>query len=92
MFAVRSGGAMGVTVKGPDEKTSISFRYSDLYPGKNALFNDALNTFYLQLYGIGHMVEDHSDSVKGNLLLPLHGLLFPVSSKEFSICTIPQTG
>ena len=28
----------------------------------NVLFNDALNTFYLQLYGIGHMVKDHSDS------------------------------
>ena len=26
------------------------------------LFNDALNTFYLRLYGIGHMVKDHSDS------------------------------
>ena len=23
------------------------------------LFNDALNTFYLRLYGVGHMVEDH---------------------------------
>ena len=28
----------------------------------NVLFNDALNTFYLRLYGIGHMVKDHSDS------------------------------
>ena len=28
----------------------------------NVLFNDALNTFYLRLYGIRHMVEDHSDS------------------------------
>ena len=28
----------------------------------NALFNDALNTFYLWLYGVGHMVKDHSDS------------------------------
>ena len=28
----------------------------------NVLFNDALNTFYLRLYGVGHMVEDHSDS------------------------------
>ena len=28
----------------------------------NALFNDVLNTFYLWLYGIGHMVKDHSDS------------------------------
>ena len=28
----------------------------------NVLFNDTLNTFYLRLYGIGHMVKDHSDS------------------------------
>ena len=38
------------------------------------LFNDALNTFYLWLYGFRHMVKDHSDSEKGNLLLP-HRLL-----------------
>ena len=41
----------------------------------NVLLNDALNTFYLRLYGIGHMVNDHSDSERGNPLLP-HGLLF----------------
>ena len=46
----------------------------------NVLFNDTLNTFYLRLYGIGHMVKDHSDSERGNLLPP-HGLLFPISSK-----------
>ena len=28
----------------------------------NILFNDTLNTFYLRLYGFGHMVKDHSDS------------------------------
>ena len=28
----------------------------------SVLFNDALNTFYLWLYGIGHMVIDHSHS------------------------------
>ena len=28
----------------------------------NVLFNDTLNTFYLELYGVGHMVKDHSDS------------------------------
>ena len=44
------------------------------------LFNNALNTFYLRLYGVGHMVKDHSDSEKGNPLPP-HGLLFPISSK-----------
>ena len=32
----------------------------------NVLFNDALNTFYLRLYGVRHMVKDHSDSEKGN--------------------------
>ena len=28
----------------------------------NVLFNDALNTFYLRLYGVGHIVNDHSYS------------------------------
>ena len=32
----------------------------------NAVFSDALNTFHLRLYGVGHMVKDHSDSEKGN--------------------------
>ena len=27
----------------------------------NVLFNDALNTFYLRLYGVGHMVKYHTD-------------------------------
>ena len=36
----------------------------------NVLFNYALNTFYLRLYGIRHMVKDDSDSERGNLLLP----------------------
>ena len=46
----------------------------------NVLFNDALNTFYLRLYGVRHMVKDHSDSEKGNPLLP-HRLLFSINSK-----------
>ena len=45
------------------------------------LFNDALNTFYLQLYGVRYMVKDHLDSEKGILLSQLHGLLFQISSK-----------
>ena len=57
----------------------------------SVLFNDALNTFYLRLYVVGHMVKDHSDSERGNPLLP-HGLLFLISSKGSFICTIPQTG
>ena len=54
----------------------------------NVLFNDALNTFYLRLYGVRHMVKDHSDSEKGNQLPP-HRLLFPINSKGSFICTIP---
>ena len=46
---------------------------------ENVLFNDALNTFYLWLYGIRHMVKDHSDSERGNLLPP-HGLSFQLAA------------
>ena len=55
----------------------------------NVLFNDTLNTFYLQLYGARHMAKDHSDSERGNLLPP-HRLLFPISRKSSFICTIPD--
>ena len=57
----------------------------------NYLFNDALNTFYLRLYGVRYMVKDNSDSERENPLPP-HGLLFPINSKGSFICTIPQTG
>ena len=57
----------------------------------NILFNDALNTFCLRLYGVGHMVNDHSDSERGNPLPP-HWLLFPINSKGSFIGTIQQTG
>ena len=57
---------------------------------RNVLFNDALNTFYLRLYGVRHMVTDHSDSEKGNPLPP-HRLLLSSNSKGSFICTIPQT-
>ena len=53
------------------------------------LFNDALNTFYLRLYGVRHMVKDHSDSEKGNLLPP-HRLLLSINHKGSFICTIPD--
>ena len=57
---------------------------------RNVLFNDALNTFYLRLYGVRHMVKDHSDSEKGNPLPP-HRLLLSINSKGSFICIIPQT-
>ena len=57
----------------------------------NVLFNDALSTFYLRLYGVRHMVKVHSDSEIENPLPP-HGLLFRISSKGSFICIIPHTG
>ena len=58
---------------------------------RSVLFNDALNTFYLRLYGVRYMVKDHSDSEKGNPLSP-HRLLLSINIKGSFICTIPQTG
>ena len=57
----------------------------------NVLFNDALNTFYLRLYGVRHIVKYHTKRERGNPL-PAHGLLFPINSKGSFICTILQTG
>ena len=74
--------------------TYLYFRFKHTASGRkegNVLFNDALNTFYLRLYGVGHMVKDHSDSERGSPLPP-HGLLFPINSKGSFICIIPQTG
>ena len=46
----------------------------------NVLFNDALNTFYLWLYVVKHMVKDHSDCERGNL--PPHtGYSFPLAAR-----------
>ena len=70
---------------------STHFIYGYMERERNVLFNDALNTFYLWLYGVRHMVKDHSDSEIGNPLPP-HRLLFPITSKGSFICTIPQTG
>ena len=46
----------------------------------NVLFNDALNTFYLWLYGIRHMVKHDSESERGNPLLP-HGYSFQLAAR-----------
>ena len=56
---------------------------------RNDLFNDVLNTFYLRLHVVGHMVQDYSDSEGGNPPPP-HRLLFSISSKISFICIIPH--
>ena len=50
--------------------------------------------FYLTTHSThfiyGYMVKDDSDSENGNPLPP-HRLFFPINSKGYFICTIPQT-
>ena len=57
----------------------------------NILFTDALNTFYLRLYGVRHMVMHQTYSERGNPLPP-YRLLLLISSKGSFICIIPETG
>ena len=47
---VRGSGAVYITFENEGRKEG------------NVLFNDALNSFYLWLYGIELMAKDHSDS------------------------------
>ena len=54
------------------------------------MFYLMIHTFYLWLFGINHMVKDHRDSQRGNPLLPLHGLLFLISSNGTFTCTVPD--
>ena len=66
------------------------------------LINEKLNTFYLRLYGVRHMVKDHSYSeripavcgmvhIKEALLLIVKSKEFPFSLSEWSltICLMP---
>ena len=78
-------------LNGPDGAVAKSSDNVLVDRERNVFFNDALNTFYQRLYGVRHMVKDHSDSDKGNPLSP-HRLLLSINSKGSFICTIPQTG
>ena len=61
----------------------------------NFLFNNVLNTFYLQLYGVGHMVKDHSDREKLNhcchmgysFRLAARDRLYPLSTERMTHTT-----
>ena len=59
--------------------------------GKEIFYLTAHSTHFIYGYMVSDMVKDHSDSKRGNLL-PLHMLLFTISSKGSFICIIPQTG
>ena len=56
---------------GERQKPNYLFKSTGYILGRKegiVLFNDALNTFYLRLYGVTHMVEDHSDIERGKPL------------------------
>ena len=48
------------------------------------------STHFIFGYMASDMVKDHTDSKRGNPLLP-HGLLFPINSKDSFICIIPHS-
>ena len=81
-----------------DEKNLLTVHQSGTYTTippereREMFYLTTLSThFNLRLYGVRHMVKDHSDSEKGNPLPP-HRLLLSINSKGSFICTIPQTG
>ena len=41
--------------------------------------------FILRLYGVEHMVKNHSDSERGNTLPQLYVLIFPIITKSLYI-------
>ena len=47
------------------------------------LFNDALNTFYLLIYGVRHMVKDHSDSEREETCCRHIGYSFQLTARFF---------
>ena len=81
------------TLDTPNLKIAFLETSNDEREGRKEVFYLTTHSthFILRLYGVGHMVKDHSDSERGNPLPP-HGLLFPISIKGSFICTIPQTG
>ena len=54
--------------------------------GRKEMFNDALNTFYLRLYGVRYMVKDHSDSrhMGYSFRLTERVILYPPSHRQDS--------
>ena len=53
--------------------------YLRLNEGRNVLFNDTQHILFS--YMVSDKVKDHSEYERRNLLPPVHGLLFPISSK-----------
>ena len=65
-----------------DNGSELSSKICDGDNGRKEMFYLMTYTTYsyLWLYGVGHMVQDHSDSERANPLPP-HGLLFPINTR-----------
>ena len=66
----------------------ILYQFGERRNKENISYNDALNTFYLWLYGVGHMMKDHSNSKRK------HAIAISwtsVCDKQQVIFIIPQT-
>ena len=57
----------------------------------NVLFNDALNTFYLRLYGDTHIKKDHSEGERGDTHCRHMGYSFRLAARVLLYAS-PQTG
>ena len=64
----------GVCVWGGGVERRLDSVFNSGWIEGNVPFNNALNIFYLLLYGIEHTVKEHFDSEKRILLPPLYGL------------------
>ena len=63
----------------------LTYVHAKVLTEGSVLFNDVLSTFYLCLYGVGHMAKNHLDSDRGNPLPALHGLLRSGQVRVFNV-------
>ena len=94
-FRISTVNTLYVDAHGPcldARHAKLPLQYATKIKGRKEMFYlTTHSTNCLRLYGVRHMVKDHSNNERGNPLAP-HELLFPISSKGSFICIIPQTG
>ena len=74
-----------------DDNERKYFLFNDTYVRRNIHTRAYINTYpHANLFTVIWR-HTYGDKEKGNPLPP-HGLLFPISSKGYFICIIPQTG
>ena len=69
-----------VDVVGGNSNVTVIFMHTK---EGNVLFNNALNTFYLRLYGVRYMVKDHSERERGGKPDAAMGYCFRLAARVF---------